>query len=198
MRKNIITLGLCLLAIISLPIGCSQIGRHYDYALDRENHSANCSSFFDNGRRYDFSTVIWAIGGDCKQPINGNWWPSYYIYTTHITTKADNVSKLEIYFENIGGEKGSKKVNVEIVKDSLAVSISTPQGKIISSNKSDLYKVGKNSWVFEQQYSQKLPVELIENISFDLLVNDKHIEVREKYPIKLQYHYNFWDQLMGI
>jgi hypothetical protein len=174
-------------------IGFVLFKNHYDYGVDRENFRPDCASYFDNGSRYDFSTIVWAAGGDCRKPINGNWWSPYFVYTTHVTIEGKDAYYLELHF----AENVNRKIDASVIKESIRVTLVDKDGHVIPHHGASY---GANAYrsTYKQVYQQKLGAELIENISFDLSINGSVIRIEKSYPVGQHPHYNFWDQLMGI
>ena len=172
---------------------------YYDYAIDTESFKTDCGSRFDYEQRYDFSTLLFVYEGDCEDTKNQAYYAKpVYAYINHLSGLP--ARQYGFYaIEVIVAKNSDYTKQVKIIKESVKISISDKSGEIIKSIDPINKDIKPDDLYVKQMYmGNNLPKELIENIYFEVIIDDKLLKIEKTFPVSLQKHYSFWDVLGGI
>jgi hypothetical protein len=175
----------------------------YDYAVDRRTTKLPYRTYYynDAGRDFDFNTVLFTLMGNMEGIVN---YATFTVFVAHPHQEViprnnldDNLA--EIVFTNFTVDDP-----IEMVPDSVALTLRRMDGQVIPhraiiNELADKPQSKHRTHRYRKVYEKKhLPDEIIEEISFEVIIGGEKKRLEYQFPLKKVPHYSAWDVLMGV
>lgn len=200
----------CCLAVIAAPvllviliIGVSTLNVTYDYAVDRRTTSLPYRTYYstEDGRDYDFHTVVFTLMGDMKGIHN---YGTFTVYVSHPHLVLPHREGPGDYAAEIVFSDFTTDDPIELVPDSVNLFLHGKEGQVIPhlslvNQLADKPQGKYRNHRYRKVYDSKhLPDEITEEITFEVIIGGERKKVEYRLPLKKVRHYSGWDVLMGI
>lgn len=187
-------------SILTIIVAFSLAGcGHYNYAVKRDGSPIPFENQYDDddNDEYEFYSTLFKVDPNKQYGDLIEITHLADVYNHHHGTPEYTWRKSRLSF-NLSKESG-----VEVMPESIILEHYSESNERLSPTKveSTVSKcsdtVGCREYIV-LHYEKGIPKNLVENVSFKIVVNGKEKVISYTIPLEYKYHYSFWDVMMGV